>query len=414
MGFDLNNNMDIKAENQSNASAIDYSSWLLVQNEPDQDKTPKFITMSMLLHASVILAIATMTFPLIEQPKTETITIELEQSATPRLMTKGSEVPATKGGSESMPAKKLSQADIDDLLPPVAAPQKNNYSQVRASLPTVKPVKKIPSAQTGKVSLSDSKNSGSSIAAKTNFKAVPMTIDDISAPELNQGALAEQNIKSDLSEDFNEDFNKIDHSHKSKIAKEKEKMDSLASALSSEQEDQLNSLSKQNETDLAKFSAAQKTLHQKNENAIASAVAKEKALGSGLGHSSGAGIGNQGASSAPGNALAGSPQGSVRSLDQLRQLPGNPRPQYDTIERRRGDQGSVAFFAYVSKEGFLSQFRMQRSTGFRNLDIKTLAALKKWRFYPGQEGWVELPFRWDIKGGVQEDGGRLRSKISQR
>ena len=414
MGFDLNNNVDIKAENQSNASAIDYNSWLLVQSEPDQDKTPKFITMSMLLHASVILAIATMTFPLIEQPKSETITIELEQSPAPRLMAKGIDVPATKGGSESMAAKKLSQADLDDLMPPAVAPQKNNYSQARASLPTTKLVKTVPSAQTGKVNLLGSKNSGSSIAAKTNFKAVPMTIDDISAPELNQGALAEQNIKSDLSEDFNEDFNKIDHSHRNKIAKEKEKMDSLASALSSEQEDQLNSLSKQNEKDLAKFSAAQKALRQKNENAIAGAVANEKAAqGSGLGQNSGAGIGNQGAS-APGNTLAGSPQGSIRSLDQLRQMPGNPRPQYDTMERRRGDQGSVAFYAYVSKEGFLSQFRMQRSTGFRNLDVKTLAALKKWRFYPGQEGWVELPFRWDIKGGIQEDGGRLRSKISQR
>ncbi|MNT35500.1 hypothetical protein D3C72_1715310 [compost metagenome] len=67
------------------------------------------------------------------------------------------------------------------------------------------------------------------------------------------------------------------------------------------------------------------------------------------------------------------------------------------------------FYAYISKEGQPTQFRMVKSTGFRNLDGKTLVALKKWRFYPGQEGWVELPFRWDLKGGAQEDGGRLRA-----
>ncbi|MNL37727.1 Gram-negative bacterial tonB protein [compost metagenome] len=94
-------------------------------------------------------------------------------------------------------------------------------------------------------------------------------------------------------------------------------------------------------------------------------------------------------------------------------MPGNPRPQYERQERLRGDQGAVVFVAYISKEGHPSQFRLLKSTGFRNLDAKTLIALKKWRFYPGQEGWVELPFRWDLKGGAQEDGGLLRSKVSQ-
>jgi TonB family protein len=120
----------------------------------------------------------------------------------------------------------------------------------------------------------------------------------------------------------------------------------------------------------------------------------------------GAGAGNNG-SSEEGSQLAGIPSG-VRSLEQLRQMPGNPRPQYDRQERLLRHQGSVAFLAYINKQGYVSKFRMLKSTGYKNLDGKTLAALKKWRFYPGQEGWVELPFQWDLKGGVQEAGGRLR------
>ena len=89
-------------------------------------------------------------------------------------------------------------------------------------------------------------------------------------------------------------------------------------------------------------------------------------------------------------------------------MPGNPRPQYSNDERMRRDQGQVIFYAYISTAGNPSQFKLAQSTGFRNLDGKTLAALKKWRFYPGQEGWVELPFKWDIKGGVQEMPTLLR------
>ncbi|MNL24907.1 Gram-negative bacterial tonB protein [compost metagenome] len=76
--------------------------------------------------------------------------------------------------------------------------------------------------------------------------------------------------------------------------------------------------------------------------------------------------------------------------------------------------GDVGFLAYITKEGHPTQFRMIKSTGFQNLDSKTLTALQKWRFYPGQEGWVELPFKWDLKGETQEAGGLLRKKVSSR
>ncbi len=102
-------------------------------------------------------------------------------------------------------------------------------------------------------------------------------------------------------------------------------------------------------------------------------------------------------------ATAGSPnQGQVRSVDQLKQVPGNPKPQYNETERIQRQEGDVVYMAYVSKDGTPTQFQQKKSSGHNNLDQKTLDSLKKWKFYPGQEGWVEIPFKWNIRGNEQE------------
>jgi TonB family protein len=103
-------------------------------------------------------------------------------------------------------------------------------------------------------------------------------------------------------------------------------------------------------------------------------------------------------------------QADVRALSELKQMPGNKAPQYDADDRLQGRQGEVAFLAYVSQDGFVTQFKLLQSSGHRVLDAKTLKAIKGWKFYPGQEGWVEIPFKWDLKGGPQEMPMRLRLK----
>ena len=103
-------------------------------------------------------------------------------------------------------------------------------------------------------------------------------------------------------------------------------------------------------------------------------------------------------------------EGIVRRLEDLKQKPGNPRPSYDVADRMNGMQGTIIINAYVTKEGNLTLFRLIQSTGHRNLDRKSLAALKQWKFYPGQEGWVELPFKWDLKGGVEQKPTLLKRK----
>lgn len=111
----------------------------------------------------------------------------------------------------------------------------------------------------------------------------------------------------------------------------------------------------------------------------------------------------------PGSADAG----TIRSLEDLKQMPGNRRPQYDTDDRLAGRTGDVIFKAFVTKEGTPTQILKVHSSGHQTLDDKTYNAIRGWRFYPGQEGWVEIPFRWDLKGEPQPIGGTLR-KVSQK
>lgn len=106
--------------------------------------------------------------------------------------------------------------------------------------------------------------------------------------------------------------------------------------------------------------------------------------------------------------LAGAAQG-VKSLEQLRQRPGNPKPRYDRVERIRKDQGTVVFKALIDKSGLPVKFEKITSSGHENLDNKSLAALKKWKFEPGQQGWVEVPFKWELSGEELSGQNPLRT-----
>ncbi len=114
-----------------------------------------------------------------------------------------------------------------------------------------------------------------------------------------------------------------------------------------------------------------------------------------------------------GQGMGGTGQGGVRSLDELKQMPGNARPSYSQDDRYHRRQGNVIFQAYINSAGRPTKFSMSKSSGHPSLDEKTLEALKKWKFYPGQEGWVEIPFLWDLKGGPQPMPSLLRRNASR-
>ncbi len=103
----------------------------------------------------------------------------------------------------------------------------------------------------------------------------------------------------------------------------------------------------------------------------------------------------------------------IRNLSDLRQMPGNPKPVYSIAERVKGMQGFILFYAFVQSNGSVSRISMKTSSGFRSLDYKSQSALAKWKFYPGQEGWVQVPFEWNLKGGPVEAPTLLRAHIKR-
>lgn len=405
--------------------------WDFEFREVEPSKSPRFVTISAGVHILAAIVISMMTIPLIEQTQTETITIEIEDVSPPQKMAKGITTSPTQGAAPEITAAlpEKSEPKLEPIFEPSLA------QEVPVITTKIKPAPPTKSSSKTLAKASALPKAVQSSPPTTNFKAVPLTVDDIEAPELDAGDYATTDVDTKLSEDFNDDFENIDRSQKAALEKEKRTLEDMANALAAEQEESLNALDESNKAETEQLAAAQENLRRKNSAAIASALAAENAAQAAraaaareaarqasaaaagrnrqsLGEKPGAGMANNGLST-PSNQIAGMPAG-VRSLDQLRQMPGNPRPAYDNKERLQGHKGDVAFVAYINKSGTVTQFRMLKSTGFRNLDSKTLAALKKWRFYPGQEGWVELPFRWDLKGGVQQDGGLLRRSISRR
>lgn len=156
--------------------------------------------------------------------------------------------------------------------------------------------------------------------------------------------------------------------------------------------------------------AAQKAEEQRQaslqaaQEAAASAAAKQAAEES-LRNSSGGGSNFAQTSEQTGS--------DIRSLAELRQMPGNKRPAYDSEDRLQKRTGEIVFLAFISKEGTPTEFKLVKSTGHRSLDAKTLKTVKQWKFYPGQEGWVEIPLNWNLKGEAQEMPSTLRRKVSQ-
>ncbi len=102
----------------------------------------------------------------------------------------------------------------------------------------------------------------------------------------------------------------------------------------------------------------------------------------------------------------------VRQLGDLKQRPGNRPPTYDRMDRYHKREGQTSFMAYVTRDGRLTNFKMLKSSGHQTLDSRTLQAIQNWRFDGGQEGWVELPFNWQLKGGPQQMPSGLRRNYS--
>lgn len=386
------------------------------QTEPKS--SGRYFGLSVMLHVALAVASFFVVAPAMDNLKKEIITIELQPAEEKPLPPppksliepRGEKIAKTRG------AKRV-------LAPAPAAPKHAELGPKIAG-----PVKKSRASHSKAAQIKTHISGGKAAVAKSapSRAGVPETLEDIAAPDLDEGVDVAQIGKLGDNE-FENDFRNVDRSNRAALAAEKSQFDEETKQIADEKDAALNSLADENAADakamddtlqatrtknaaaLAQMKATERAAAEKavrdREAALAAAAAKNK----GFGHSGiaeGKGNGPSGADELSGS-RSGIPEG-IRSLDQLKQMPGNPRPQYSNEERLKRHQGQVIFYAYISTEGRPSSFKMAQSTGFRNLDGKTLAALKKWKFYPGQEGWVEIPFKWDIKGGVQEMPTLLR------
>lgn len=387
----------------------------------NQDSS-KYFGVSVIIHIALAIGALFVTVPVMEKLKSEPIIVEFEAiQALPPMpvkpiqpeIAKGKNVKPTRGGKIAYsPAPAAPLNAKDDVI--VKGPAKTSKVS-KAKIATVK-----------------TKTSGG--LAKTATYApsragVPETLEDIPAPKLDFDGVAAEQTGNLGDDEFENEFKNIDHANEASIRAEKARMDNEARLIGDQQDQSLKALEDKIAADArvmnddlmatrTKNAAAVARLKASENAALAERAAREKAealaaasRARGTGDT-GAGRGSSGAN-ADAKAAAGAPTG-VRSIDQLRQIPGNPKPSYSMEERLNRQQGRVIFQAYVTKAGGLTSFRLLTSTGYKNLDGKTLGALKKWRFYPGQQGWVEIPQIWTLKGDVEQMPATLRRNQSFR
>lgn len=420
---------NLESNSHSIQSKIPYVDYLLLQkSNEDLLNKPKtrYFAASFILHSALVALFAVIAIQeLIDQKelkKNQEIQIEFEPVENPIINSQAAGIntpePVTET-SQLISASKTSNSNstsssTSTLIKPTPVPTPQPPKMVNATT-----AKETTPSVTNQITRSNKSNiKVNSTAAKetpNTIKEIPDTIDDIQAPELNHELANEVENSSAALNPFS-------------VKEVSQALDSESENLSPDEDQKLASLSNdlQSETDTQLSELNNKSTQVASENNISDAVATRldqlKAQKSKLKSGMNGAAKNSNQIGSPKGSNEGTDEGtetgtqvgidknSIRKLEDLRQKPGNPIPQYSIEERMNGLSGNIVFNAYVTKEGNLTLFNLVNSTGHRSLDRKTLLALKDWKFYPGQEGWVELTFKWDLKGGVQQKPTLLRRK----
>ncbi len=290
-----------------------------------------------------------------------------------------------------------------------------------------------------------------SVKSKAYFQGPTVPVSEELAPVLESEDF-DRVLKADMNvpmkqldeSDIAEDLAKVDKEHSAKVAALKKSIDDETNGALTEEEENLKTIQaeaaqratvmERNATAMkaADQSRIQQALASEKASALAASQAARDAAGKAAAAHQAA-LAKAAGDRAAANRLAAAQAAAaevhnrqlalgnslgvnapVRELSEIKQYPGNMRPIYENEDRLAGRQGEVSFLAYVTSDGKISQFKLVKSTGHRTLDARTLNAIHNWKFYPGQEGWVEIPFRWDLKGGPQELTATLRRSLSQK
>jgi TonB family protein len=398
---------------------------------PEQKGSAKFFASSIALHVLLATAAATASIFAYEKKATETVEIQIVDPGASTSPTLPVEAKAPAPVAPQLPEEEETPPTKEDVAAPPPLPP------IRTAPPPAPPSQKMAQPKAAKPAPAPKAVAETPVQKQASFKPAPVqtfktespviipdSVDDINAPDLDESAAKTPVAAKIDDEELGKDFNKVDEAqHKQVVAVAKD-LDSQTNEAMSETDGLANQLNQENEAEAEKIAAYNAARRARDAQAVAAAQASERAAAARAAQEAAAAKAAQEAATAEaaararaqaeqtgsGNGVGNGSDNGVRALEQLRQKPGNPIPRYDQQEQLRGDQGEVIFHAFVNEDGTLSNFQMIKSSGYRNLDAKTLKALKQWRFYPGQAGMVELPFKWDLKGEARLMPTLLRRK----
>jgi TonB family protein len=362
-----------------------------------------FLGLSGMLHTALAVFLMLYAVDMIQKPKPELI--EFEVLSSPHLA-----MPNIAAAPESPKGKQIEEPTVAKEA--VSVPAKSHKTHF--AKPSVK-------------ATANAEPATAPVSPLANLSA-----DDISVPvpeletvELNDTpilAAAPELEDSAMAEDFARVDQESGQQNAAQLADLRADVDAETAVALEEQSRKMSALEKRNQQEAQKVAAAAADREAREKSdaiARAQALAAARAQMASDARSRAAERAAAAAAAAQAAAMQAAPAKSygsvegVRALEDLRQKPGNKKPKYDSEDRFQKRQGEVRFLAYVTKEGTLSKIKPLKLTGHRTLDLKTLKAIKQWRFYPGQEGWVEIPYIWNLKGEPQEMGGGLRTKVGQ-
>lgn len=338
---------------QTSMNWSEQSLYFLPESEP---KTSRFFGISVLLHLVLGLSATLIQLPELMAPDTQTIEFEF------------------LGPLASPPSSpKIAE-------PKVAAPKTKIVSQTSR-----KPTEKARSVPPQRAQ---------AIQKQASTEIAPTNLDDIQVPDLKTDFSRSVPAAQFDDKDLNSNFDAIDQNHEKQVLGELNQLNNLSKKLEQgglEALDRIEAANRESQARIAQVNSTRRNQELAQAKSILAAQA----------------------SKGRGTDLVGKAAGSgkkIRKIEDLKQMPGNPKPTYSSAERKRGEEGQTRILGYVTAQGSLEDLKILGSSGYVNLDRKALLALKGWKFFPGQEGWVEVPIQWELVGGAQEAPTLLRRK----
>lgn len=106
----------------------------------------------------------------------------------------------------------------------------------------------------------------------------------------------------------------------------------------------------------------------------------------------------------PGVAKADPPRPAPVSVAAVIDAASCAKPAYPAAALRNGDEGTVTLAFLVGKDGRVASARVEKTSGYRDLDRAALQGLSMCAFKPGtvdgvaHESWARMQYSWNLDG----------------